>query len=160
MYEETLKRKQVRGYKNFIGVILLVYGVLALLFIVGVAQQSLNIGYLQYILIAGLIVLGILIVRSLVTEYVYAIAQDHVQIIRKTGGKPKVLIEFPVRDIIKSGNRSEVSEEMNGRKKIAALIGKEGPEAFYIVLPAAIVVLHPTGVFTQKLREVYEKADC
>ena len=160
MYEETLKRKPVRGYKNFIGVILLVYGALALMFIVGFVQKKLDITCLQYILIAGLALLGIGIVRGLVTEYVYAITQDRVQVIRKTGGKPRVLIEFPVSDVIKFGTRSEVSGALTGKRKISAVIGREGPETFYIVLAGAAVILNPTGVFTQKFREVYEKADC
>lgn len=159
MYEETLRRKAIKGFKSFLGIILLVYGVLALMFIVGYMQKRFDIGYPQYILIAGLVLLGITVLRSLATEYVYIIAQEGVKIIKKTGQKPRVLIEFPFSDIIKSGNFSEASEAAVGKKKIKAVMGKKA-DAYYIVLKGAVVVLNPTGVFTQKLREAYEKANC
>ena len=160
MYEETLKRKTVRGFKSFLGIIISVFGTLALLFLIGYLQQLFKISYPQYILLAGLVLLGIIVVRSLVTEYVYIIAQDGVQIIRKTGGKPKVLIEFPFADIVQCGSLPKVSGAAAGKKKLKAVLGNETRDAYYIVLKGTIVVLNPTGVFTQKLKEVYEKTCC
>lgn len=158
MYEETQKRKTVRGFKSFLGIILLVYGILALMFIVGYVQTINQISYLQYILIAGLVVFGITFLRNLATEYVYIITQDGVRIIRKTGEKQRMLIEFHIKDIIRFGRLSEVTEVMMGKKKLTAVIGKKGPDAIYIVLKSVIVVLNPTGVFTQKIKEAYEEA--
>lgn len=160
MYEETLKRKTVRGFKSFLGIIISVFGTLALLFLVGYLQRMFAIYYPQYILLAGIVLLGIMAVRSLITEYVYIITQDGVRIIRKIGEKPKIFIEFPFGDIIRYGSRSEVSGAAAGKRKLKAIIGKENPDAVYIVLPGKIVVLNPTGVFTQKLKEVYEKTCC
>jgi hypothetical protein len=160
MYEETLRRKELKGFKSFLGIIVLVYGILALMFIVGYMQKKFGIGYLQYILIAGLVLLGIAILRSLAMEYVYMIGRDRVRILRKIGRKSRVLIEFSFGEIIKYGKRPEVSDAAYGRKKVRAIMGKEGPDTYYIVLAGAVVVLNPSGVFMQKLKEVYEKTYC
>jgi hypothetical protein len=158
MYEETLKRKPLKGFKSFLLIVALVFFILALLFIVGYLQYIWKISYLQYILFAGIILFGIAFVRLFLTEYVYVIAADRVQIYRKIGSRPKLLTEFPFRDIRALGTENEISA--NGLKKVKFTFKKEGSQTFYIVLSGNVALaLNATDVFAQKLREIYEKAN-
>ena len=159
MYEETLKRKPLRGFKSFLLIIGLVFFILALMFIVGYLQYVFQINYLQYILFGGVIVFGIVFVRMFLTEYVYVIAEDRVQIYRRIGTRPKLLIEFPFRDMRSIGTRGEIPG-LRGKKKLKLTFKKEDRDAYYILLAGDVaLVLNPTDMFWQKLKEVYEKTN-
>jgi hypothetical protein len=159
MYEETLKRKPLRGFKSFLLIIGLVFFILALMFIVGYLQYIWQISYLQYILFGGVIVFGIIFVRMFLTEYVYMIAEDRVQIYRKIGSRPKLLIEFPFRDMRSIGTRDEISG-LKGQKKVKLTFKKEDGDTCYILLAGDVaLVLNPTDVFWKKLKELYEKTN-
>jgi hypothetical protein len=159
MYEETLKRRPLKGLKSFLLIIGLVFFILALMFIVGYLQYIWHISYLQYILFAGVILFGIVFVRVFLTEYDYRITEDKVQIYRRIGARPKLLMEFPFRDIRFLGTAGEVPE-LTGIKKYKHTFKKEDKDAYYILLAGKVaVVLNPTDVFSQKLKEVYEKTN-
>jgi len=159
MYEETLKRKPLKGFKSFLLIIGLVFFILALMFIVGYLQYIWKISYLQYILFAGVILFGIAFVRGYLTEYDYKILENGVQVYRRIGTRPKLLIEFSIRDIERIG---DFGDDMNlaGRKKMKLTFKREDRDTYYILLKGDVaVVLNPTDVFTQKLKEVYEKTN-
>lgn len=159
MYEETLKHKPLKGFKSFLLIIGLVFFILALMFIVGYLQYIWHISYLQYILFAGVILFGIAFVRAFLAEYDYRITEDRVQVCRRIGSRPKLLIEFPFGDISALGRAGDIPD-LGKAKKLKLTFKKEDQDAYYILLKGDVaVVLNPTDVFAQKLKEVYETAN-
>ena len=159
LYEETLKRKAPRGFKSFLAIIIMVFVILALMFVVGYVQTALKIYYLQYILLAAVILFAFVIVRKLLTEYVYSIEEGSVRIFSRIGSKQKMRAQFAVRDILHFGSLTETADYLKGKKRLVLTFKSRMQDAIYIILPSVVVTLSPTGEFMQKLKEVYEKAD-
>lgn len=157
MYEEMLKRKPLKGFGTFFAIILLVYGILALMLLVGVMQEQTGIRWLQYILLIGVFVLLLFLLLRQLTKYVYTVGSGRLEVFRQTGGRRRLLFACPVSDIIKMGKKEEVPA-MAGKRRIYLFY--PGENSFFIVLKNGIIVIAPTERFVLNLREAYEKTHC
>ena len=158
MYEETLKRKPLRGLGTFLSIIILVFSILALMLLVGWVQILWGIGYLQYILLAGVLTTLLLLLRRQITRYVYVIQGDEVRILRRIGEKQKILYAFQAGDIEQFGKIPQVS--LSGKHRRLFLFDYTEEDAFFIVLSRNALAMNPSVLFVDKLKEVYEKTHC
>ena len=158
MYEETLKRKPLRGFGTFLSIIILVFAILALMLLVGWLQILWGGGYLQYILLAVVLLVLLFLLLRQITRYVYVIAENTVWIYREIGQKRKILFEIPLRNIEQFGKMEEIS--LHGKKRRMLLFDYVEKDVFFIAASGVVVVLDPTESFMDKLKEVYEKTHC
>lgn len=159
MYEETLKRKPARGFDPFLSILIVVFTILLLMLLVGYAQIIWNIGYLQYILLTAVLTFLVLMLLRQFTRYRYVLTDSRVLACRGISKKQKAVFEFEVKDIEQFGRIFEL-RPLSGKKKYRLLFEYMEKDAFFIVIPGAVVALAPTETFIQKLKEVYEKTHC
>lgn len=157
MYEETLKRKPLRGFGTFLSILIVVFTILLLMLLVGWVQILWNIGYLQYILLAVVLACLLLMLFRQLTKYYYVLGEGRVLIYRGVGKTQKSVFAFPVQEIEQFGKIDEID---TGKKRRLFLFKNMEKDAFCIVLSRVIVVFAPSEMFIQKLKEEYEKARC
>lgn len=158
MYKETLNRKPLRGFRAFLFIIILVFIILALMFLVGLVQTLWKISFIQYILLAGVLFALFLIFRRQITQYVYVISDNRIEICRRTGKKQRAVFELSIAEIEQFGKQNEVTP--SGKKRRLFLFEYKEDDAFLIASSGVVAVLNPTETYMHKLKEVYEKTHC
>lgn len=159
MYEETLKRKPLRGFGTFLSVLIVVFTILLLMLLVGWLQIVWSIGYLQYILLAVVLTYLFLMLKRQLAKYYYAVSEGRVLIYRGAHKKQRALFAFPVQEIEQMGSINKVNKPAEKQRRLFLFEYVE-KDAYFIVLSRVIVVLQPTEAFIHKLKEEYEKAHC
>lgn len=152
MYIEELNHKKINTAAGLLITFGLVIGILAAMFFVRFIQMWLGVYWLQFALIAAVMLLALYIIKNHLTDYIYLIEKDRITFGRKIGKREKELLFVPLRDIVSMGSYSKYENKLKEKKRFKFTF-KKSRDWYVIWCTGCYIVLSPTEEYLNCLRE-------
>lgn len=166
IYEEKMAHSNLNNWKGFVLVVGIVFGVLALVMLVGFIEyysrtvNGINIDYLHFILLGALLIACFFIVKFFLTNYHYYILSEGVVICQKLGKREKILADFGFGEIAYMGKFNSDSEPFTvGRKKERATYKAVTSKTDFIATRDKYILLDVSPEFFVKIKELKNKGN-
>ncbi len=150
MYREELAHKKVGPFAGILITLGIVFGVLAILFIMSFLSFWTGIGWIQFTAFVIIIAGAFFLVRYFMTDYIYLVENGMILFGRRIGSREKELSTIPLRNIRKAGNYEQMRKSLAGKKKYTYTFRKK-KEAYVIDCGEIAVVFSPTGELKKRL---------
>ena len=154
MYSEAFRHKKISTFKGILYVICIV----ALFIIVSVLARliayAMKWSFVDYILYLILIIIGTVIIKTKIQDYIYTLNGGTLMLERELGTRTKLLVSIPLNRVLWKGKYNELPEQYSGIG-FSKVTFQPKKETYCIVYnnegKVAAVGFSPTDVLIEKI---------